>query len=100
MAFQLFYHLLIDYRFQFGGVNLAAPDAAFVVQPFRTAEILTAYPVDDTHKRIAAVTALDFSCQQCVGGFSGGLDFHVVHQLLAAGQPCFRRDNPLMGRKH
>ena len=35
-----------------------------------------------------------------MGGFPGGLDFHVVHQLLAAGQPYIRGDNPLMGRKH
>ena len=71
VAFQLFYHLLIDYRFQFSGVNLAAPDTAFVIQPLCAAEILTAYPVDDTHKSIAAVPALDFPRQPCVCGFPG-----------------------------
>ena len=35
-----------------------------------------------------------------MGGFPGGLDFHVVHQLLAAGQPYIRRDNALMGSQH
>ena len=100
VAFQLPHHLLIDYCFQFGGIYLAAPDTAFVIQPLCAAEILLAGRVEDTHKRIPAVPALDFPRQPCVGGFSGGLDFHVVHQLLAAGQPCFRRDNSLMGRKH
>ena len=32
-----------------------------------------------------------------MGGFPGRLDFHVVHQLLAAGQPDVRGDNALMG---
>ena len=35
-----------------------------------------------------------------MGGFPGGLDFHVVHQLLAARQPDVRGDNALMGSQH
>ena len=33
-------------------------------------------------------------------GLPCGLDFHVVHQLLAAGQPYIGGDNPLMGSQH
>ena len=44
---------------------------AFVVQPFRTAEILTAYPVDDTHKRIAAVTVFQFIFAKLNLAFNG-----------------------------
>ena len=35
-----------------------------------------------------------------MGGFPGRLDFHVVHQLLAAGQPDVGGDNALMGSQH
>ena len=53
--------------------------------------------IEDTHKGIPAVPALDFSRQPCMGGFPGRLDFHVVHQLLAAGQPDVGGNNALMG---
>ena len=35
-----------------------------------------------------------------MGGFPGRLDFHVVHQLLAAGQPDVGGDNALMGSQY
>lgn len=35
-----------------------------------------------------------------MGGFSGRLDFHVVHQLFAAGEPYVRRDDSLMGGQY
>lgn len=71
-----------------------------LVQPFRAAEILFAGGIVDTHKSIPAIPALDFSCQPCVGGFPGRLDFHVVHQLLAAGQPGVGGDDTLMGSQY
>ena len=71
-----------------------------MIQTFRTAEGLLAGGIEDTHKRISAVPALDFPCQPCVGGFPCGLDFHVVHQFLAARQPDVRGDNALMGSQH
>ena len=87
VACQLLYHLLINNRFQFRSDDFPTARTAFIVQPFRAAEILFAGGIVDTHKSIPAIPALDFSCQPCVGGFPGRLDFHVVHQLLAAGQP-------------
>ena len=100
VLFQLLHHLLVNHRFQFGSDDFPTARTAFIVQPFRTAEILPAGRIEDTHKRISAVPALDFPRQPCVGGFSGGLDFHVVHQLLAASQPYIRRNNALMGSQH
>lgn len=76
------------------------PGQLFIVQPFRAAEILFAGGIVDTHKSIPAIPALDFSCQPCVGGFPGRLDFHVVHQLLAAGQPGVGGDDTLMGSQY
>ncbi|CAG9712780.1 hypothetical protein CNEO2_1480001 [Clostridium neonatale] len=100
IACQLLDYLLIDHRFQFRNDDFPTAGTAFVIQPFCAAEVLLARRIEDTHKGIAAVPALDFSRQPCMGGFPGRLDFHVVHQLLAAGQPHISRDNPLMGRKH
>ena len=100
VLFQLFHHLLINNRFQFRSDDFPAPGTAFIVQPFCAAEILFARGIVDTHKSIPAVSTLDFSRQPCVGGFSGRLDFHVVHQLLAAGQPDVGGDNALMGSQH
>lgn len=93
----LLYHLLINNRFQFRSDDFPTARTAFIVQPFRAAEILFAGGIVDTHKSIPAIPALDFSCQPCVGGFPGRLDFHVVHQLLAAGQPGVGGDDTLMG---
>ena len=53
--------------------------------------ILGNIPVSYTH--------LDVYKRQ-VGGFSGRLDFHVVHQLLTTGQPDVGGDNALMGSQH
>lgn len=54
------------FAFRFGGDDFPTVRTAFIVQPLHTAEILTAYPVDDTHKHIAAVPALDFPHQHLV----------------------------------
>jgi len=35
-----------------------------------------------------------------MGSFSGRLDFHVVHQLLTAGQPDVGGNNALMGSQY
>ena len=35
-----------------------------------------------------------------MGSLSCRLDFHVVHQLLAAGKPCVGGNNSLMGSQH
>ena len=66
VAFQLFYHLLINYRFQFSGINLAAPDTAFIIQPFCAAEVLLLCRIVNTHKSITAIPALDFPRQPCI----------------------------------
>ena len=100
VACQLLYHLLINNRFQFRSDDFPTARTAFIVQPFRAAEILFAGGIVDTHKSIPAIPALDFSCQPCVGGFPGRLDFHVVHQLLAAGQPGVGGDDTLMGSQY
>ena len=100
VACQFLYHLLIDHRFQFGSDDFPTARTALVIQPFRAAEILPAGRIEDAHKRISAIPAFDFSRQPCVGGFPGRLDFHVVHQLLPAGQPDFGGDNALMGSQY
>ena len=100
VACQFLYHLLINNRFQFRSNDFPAPRTTLVIQPFRTAKVLLAGGIEDTHKGIPAVSALDFSRQPCMGGFPGRLDFHVVHQLLAASQPDVGGNNALMGSQH
>ena len=100
VACQLLYHLLINNRFQFRSDDFPAPRTTLVIQPFRTAKVLLAGGIEDAHKSIPAIPAFDFSRQPCMGSFPGRLDFHVVHQLLAAGQPDVRGDDTLMGSQH
>ena len=100
VACQFLYHLLINNRFQLRSDDFPAPGTAFIVQPLCAAEILLSHRIVNAHKGIPAVSALDFSRQPCMGGFPGRLDFHVVHQLLAAGQPDVGGDNALMGSQH
>jgi len=100
VACQFLYHLLINNRFQFRSDDFPAPRTTLVIQPFRTAKVLLPGGIEDTHKGIPAVPALDFSRQPCVGGFPGRLDFHVVHQLLTAGQPDVGGNNALMGSQY
>ena len=97
---QLLHHLLVNHRFQFGSDDFSTAQTAFIGQSFRTAEVLLAGRIEDTHKHIPAVFVLTFSRQPCMSRFLDGLDFHAVHQLLATGQPCFRWDNAFMGSQH
>lgn len=91
---------MVHHRFQFRCDDFPTARAAFVIQPFCAAQILSAGGMKDTHKGVSAVPALDFPRQPCMGGFPGGLDFHVVHQLLAAGKPNVGGDDTLMGSQY
>ncbi len=70
-----FYHLLINNRFQFRSDDFPTPGTAFIVQPFCAAEILLPHRIVNAHKRIPSIPALDFSCEPCVGSFSGQTGF-------------------------
>ena len=59
VACQLLHHLLINNRFQFRSNDFPAPRTTLVIQPFRTAKVLLAGGIEDTHKGIPAVPALD-----------------------------------------
>ena len=99
VACQLLYHLLINNRFQFRSDDFPTARTAFIVQPFRAAEILFAGGIVDTHKSIPAPRTLIFPASHVWVAFRADWIFGV-HQLLAAGQPGVGGDDTPMGSQY
>ena len=86
-AFPASHHLLVNHRFQFGSDDFPTARTAFIVQPFRTAEILPAGRIEDTHKRISAVPALDFPPPAMCGWLFGRTGFSCCSSA-SCGKPA------------